>query len=116
MIKFVSDKAPIPLMSLMIYCSTIILPLGYFLYSGGKFQASNNVLALAIITGIFLAAGSIMMLYAFRISSASQVIPIVNLNTLVTVGLAILILNEKLTPKIGLGIVFAVVSIYLLTT
>ncbi|HIK00338.1 TPA: DMT family transporter [archaeon] len=115
-LKFVSDKAPVPLLTFVIYLSTIILPLGYFVFSGTKFQITNNVLALTVLIGIIGSAAFISMTYALRAGTASQVIPVINLNTLVTVALAVLIINEKLTPKIGLGVVFAVVSLYLLTS
>ena len=114
--KYISDKAPIAVLATIISISSVIIPLGYFLYGGGKFQISNSTLIIAVAFGLLFSISFIFLGYSLRSGFASKVIPVVNLNTLVTVALAVLILNEKLTPKIGLGIGFAIVSLYLLTS
>ena len=116
LLKLVSNKTAVPLLVVIIYVSSLMAPLGYFLYTGEKFQLTNNFLIPAILIGVIGSVSFIVMTYALRVGTASQVIPVVNLNTLVTVALAVLILNEKLTPKVGLGILFAIVSLYLLTS
>ena len=116
LLKFVSGQAPVSLLTFIIYVSAIAAPILYFLYSGEKFQLSGNFLVPAILIGVIGSISFILMTYALRAGTASHVIPIINLNTLVTVALAFLILGEKLTPKVGLGIFFAVASLYLLTS
>jgi len=70
---------------------------------------------LIFIIGILFFASILIMYYALVNGNASLVMPIVNLNTVIIVVLAILILKEKLTFNSSMGIILSVIAIYLLT-
>jgi len=57
----------------------------------------------------------LFMYYALVKGYASTVIPVVNLNTIIVVILAVLILKEKLTFTSSVGITLSVIAIYLLS-
>lgn len=71
--------------------------------------------AVVFIIGVLFFTSVMLMYHALRKGDASIVIPIINLNTVVVVILAVLILKEKLTVTSSAGIMLSVVAIYLLS-
>lgn len=65
--------------------------------------------------GILFFMAILFMYYALVKGYASTVIPLINLNTVIVVILAVLILKEKLSPSTSAGIVLSVIAIYLLS-
>ena len=65
--------------------------------------------------GILFFMAVLFMYYALVKGYASTVIPIVNLNTVIVVILAVQILKEKLTFTSSAGIALSVIAIYLLS-
>jgi uncharacterized membrane protein len=68
----------------------------YFLLSGGISMPSNNMgIGTALAAGIFWAAGTLLVLMAFAGGAdAARLTPVFNMNTLVVVGLGIVLLHE----------------------
>ena len=68
----------------------------YFLLSGGLSMPSNNIaVGTALAAGVFWAVGTLLVLAAFAGGAdASKLAPIFNMNTLVVVGLGIVLLHE----------------------
>ncbi len=68
----------------------------YFLLSGGFSMPSNNAgIGTALAAGVFWAVGTLLVLAAFAGGAdASKLTPIFNMNTLVVVGLSIVLLHE----------------------
>ena len=116
MLKFLSDKIPTIPLVFIIYAAAALAAFAAILKGGGFPKIPLNLTAIAILTGAIVVIGYVAFALAFKNGPAVKVMPIVNLNTIITVGMAILLLNEKMTPKIGLGIAFAIISIYLLTS
>ncbi len=70
---------------------------------------------LAISTGMIGLTGALGFLYAVKFGKVSVVAMFTALSPLVTIALGCLLLKEALTIKEGLGIVSALVAIYLFT-
>ncbi|RLG19852.1 hypothetical protein DRN67_01555 [Candidatus Micrarchaeota archaeon] len=94
----------------------------YFLLQGGVAMPQNNAATLtAMAAGTCWAIGTIMVLKAFAGGAdASRLTPIFNMNTLVVVGLGILLLKELPTQpemiRVVSGAVFVVVGGILVST
>lgn len=98
----------------------VVLSIGGLLilaFSGltGGLELTPDMALFMVPTGILAGVGMYLAYKALSLGDASKAIPIVNLNTLVVVILAVALLKEGLTLRSGLGIVFAVLSIYLLS-
>jgi len=68
----------------------------------------------AIGTGIFAFVGSLFFIFALATGKTSAVVTLTALYPLVTIFLAIFFLGETITLRMFLGIIFAVIAIYLL--
>ncbi|VVC04055.1 Sugar transport protein [Candidatus Burarchaeum australiense] len=69
----------------------------YFMFNGSSLALPNNNLAMvvALAAGIFWAVGTLCVLMAFAGGAeAARLAPIFNMNTLVVVGLGIVLLHE----------------------
>ncbi|HZU24277.1 MAG TPA: DMT family transporter [Bryobacteraceae bacterium] len=72
--------------------------------------------AYALLTGVLGGVGNITLYLALaRGGNASVVVPLAGLAPLVTVVLAFMLLREKLNRLQGMGVILALVSIYLLS-
>jgi transporter family protein len=69
----------------------------------------------AIIGGIAAAIATIIFFLALESGPLSKVSPIVNMSLLVSVLLGVIILKEAVNIRIAAGIVFAILSIFMLT-
>lgn len=64
--------------------------------------------------GILWGIGTVTFIFALKYGSASTVTPVTALYPLVTVLLAVIFLKETITLKIGVGILMAIGSMFLL--
>jgi len=97
-----------------------LLPLMAWMLAASRSRAERQVRKgafYALITGILGGTGNIAFLAALGSGGkASIVVPFVGLAPLVTVFMALVILKESLTRAQVVGLIFALVSIYLLST
>jgi len=82
---------------------------------GGMPSFEMQMLKYAVPAALFSALALYFLYGALKVGSASKVIAIINLNTLVVVVLAAMLLKEGITLKAGLGIALGVLSIILLS-
>ena len=114
MIKLISDKVALPVIMLFFYVFAVVIGAVFFVVSGAQFNFPISHALLAMAGGSFFAIGLIFASKALQAGTAVQVVPLFNLNTVVAVVLAILVLGEKLNLRITAGIVLALISVYLL--
>lgn len=88
---------------------------GYFISKNGLDIDYAN-LKFSIIGGIIAGIATILFFLAMQHAPISKVVPIVSLNVLVGVMLGVILLNETMTLRIAGGVVFAMISLYLLTS
>lgn len=73
-------------------------------------------IALGIITGVLGFLGALFFLFAVSKGPVSLVATLTALYPVISILLAIVILNEPITLKQGVGIIFALVAMVLVTT
>lgn len=78
-------------------------------------KVRKNLLKYPLIVGIFIFLSTFSLLTALRFEDASVIIPIVRMGFVVTSIFAFTLLREKITFEKALGILFAAVSLILLT-
>lgn len=83
-----------------------------------KFQVQTHPkgIALAASAGLLGFVGALCFLYAVSKGPVSVIAPLSSLYPILAVILAIVFLNEALTIKQGIGILFAVVAVILVAT
>src|SRR3989344_1951730 len=116
LVKFTVGKVP-PALFLMFYIGTAFFTsVALYLANRPPISFPGNTLWVTLAAGVVLGVGIFLVVNAFNLGLGSKVVTVINMNTLLTVALFVLLLGEKLTPKIGAGILFALVSLYLLTS
>ncbi|HIH44257.1 MAG TPA: EamA family transporter, partial [Candidatus Methanoperedenaceae archaeon] len=65
--------------------------------------------------GITAALATILFFLATQQAPLSRLAPVVNMSVMVAVFLGVVVLKEELNIRAGIGIVLAVISIYLLS-
>ncbi len=70
---------------------------------------------LSLLSSILAVVGMLSYIYALKVGEVSTVAPIRNLALVVTVILAIYVLNERLTVEKTLGVLFAILALILLS-
>jgi len=91
--------------------STVLI---FFLFTRPQISISQGFYY-AVLGGLIGGLGVILFYYALSQGKASVVIPLTALYPVVTVILSFLILQEKITLVQGVGILFALASIFLLS-
>lgn len=86
----------------------------FFLFSPFSLQTSNLGIMAGVGVGIFAFLGSLFFIFALSTGKASAVVTLTALYPLITIFLAILFLGETLTIRMFLGVIFAVIAIYLM--
>jgi len=81
---------------------------------GFKPEVNANGITFAILAGLSGSLGALFFLFAISRQKASIVVATTALYPLVTIILAFLILNEPITLKQGIGIIFALIAMVLL--
>ncbi len=85
-----------------------------FVFRKEASEALHNFSAWGYVFGILFGLGTVTFIMALKLKPASLVVPLTALYPLVTVVLSMLVLNETITLKSALGIVFAVIAVILL--
>ncbi len=75
----------------------------------------SRVILYAIIAGVFVVVGSLVLYYALYKGKASIVVPLSSIGPAITVILSILFLGESLTINQIIGIVLIIIGIILLS-
>ncbi len=88
--------------------------LGTFFISNIGIEDFSNI-KYGIAGGIFAAIATILLFLALENGPLSKVVPMVNMSLLVSVILGVIFLKETVNIRIITGIIFAIISIYLLT-
>ncbi len=94
----------------------VILALTLLAWYGPRLQTDWRGVALAAFTGLIGFVGALLYLRAVVTGPVSLVTTISALYPVLVIALAYLFLGETITLKQGLGVVLALVSIYLITT
>ncbi len=83
---------------------------------GFRPETQVNGVVYGVLTGVFLTLGSLFFLFAISKGKASVVVTMTALYPVVTILLAFLILREPITLRQGLGILLALVAMWLFST
>ncbi|MBE0520827.1 MAG: EamA family transporter [Candidatus Methanoperedenaceae archaeon] len=86
----------------------------YFISKNGLVVDYANI-KYSLFGGIVAGIATILFFLALQQAPISKVVPIVNLNVVVGVALGVILLNETMNLRIAAGVVFAMMSIYMLT-
>lgn len=89
--------------------------LGAYFVSKNGLDVDYANIKYALAGGIVAGIATILFFLALQQAPISKVVPIVNLNVVVGVMLGVLLLSETLNLRIAAGVVFAMMSIYMLT-
>ncbi len=107
-----------PVASSMIFIAAqfiVQILLGAYLFSKTDTVISYDNIKYGIAGGIVAGLATVLFFLALQQSTLSKVVPIVNMNVVVAVLLGVILLKDVMNYKIAAGIIFAVMSIYLLT-
>jgi uncharacterized membrane protein len=89
--------------------------LGAYFITRSDFNIDMEGIKYGIVGGIAAAVATIMFFLALESGPLSKVSPIVNMSLLVSVLLGVIIFKEAVNMKIAAGVVFAILSIFMLT-
>ena len=89
--------------------------LGAYLVSKTNFDISYESIKYGIAGGIAAAVATILYFLAIQQAPLSKVVPIVNMSVVVAVVLGITLLRDVINLRVAAGIIFAIMSIYLLS-
>ena len=89
--------------------------LGAYFITKNDFTMDNNSIKFGILGGIAAAFATIIFFLALESGPLSKVVPISNMSLLVGVILGVIFLGEAVNIRIAVGVVFAIMSIFLLT-
>ncbi|MGI9072465.1 MAG: EamA family transporter [Bryobacteraceae bacterium] len=115
--KIVVDRIS-PWMNQVLFSIGLLPLLAWMLFWKNLRQTTgppNKGAAFGLLTGIFGGLGNVTFYLALSRGKASVVVPMVGLAPLVTVVLALLILKESINRAQVVGVVLALLSIYLLS-
>lgn len=94
----------------MIPCALVVLKLTHF-----KFDFSSKSVIYGLLIGLTGAGGQLILFEALREGPAYIIFPIVSLYPVVTIGLSLWILKERANKRGWVGIVLALIAIFLLS-
>jgi drug/metabolite transporter (DMT)-like permease len=85
------------------------------IYNGWKINADKKSILYGCIAGVLGAAGQLVLFFTLQVAPAYLVFPLLSLTPVVTILLAVIFLKEK-TGKLGwIGILVAVIAIFMLS-
>ena len=94
----------------------IVLSLIVLSVTNFRLETHPKGIALAGMAGLVGFVGALCFLFAVSRGPVSIIAPLSALYPILTVGLAIIFLNETVTIKQGVGIIFAVLGVVLVST
>ncbi len=93
----------------------LVVALVVIFATGTRIEGNATGIGLATLTGAFVFVGSVFFLFAIRDGKTSIVVALTALYPLLTIALAMIFLHETLTVKQGIGVVFAVAAVILIS-
>ncbi len=108
-----------PVASSMVFIAVQFLAqiiLGLYIITKSDFNMDISSIKYGIAGGIAAAVATIFFFLALESGPLSKVVPIANMSLLVGVLLGIIFLKETMNLRVAAGIVFAILSIFLLTS
>lgn len=90
--------------------------LGAYFITKSDFNMDMGSIKYGIAGGIAAAVATIIFFLALESGPLSKVSPIVNMSLLVSVLLGVILLKEAVNMRIAAGVVFAILSIFMLTS
>jgi len=87
----------------------------YCLLKKVPLKINKSLAQYSIIVGLSIFLGTFLALFALKAGNASVIVPMVRMGFVVTAICAFLFLKEKITLEKGLGILFAVAALVLLS-
>lgn len=87
----------------------------YCLLKKVRLKPGKSLVKYSIIVGLFIFIATFLALIALKAGNASVIVPIARMGFVVTAIGAFLFLKEKITLEKGLGILFAVAALVLLS-
>lgn len=94
---------------------TLIAGLVVALMISTRFELSAKTVSLSLLNGLTAGFGTLMFIYAMQRGPAIPIVMITALYPMVSILLVALFLNESVTMKQTIGIVFSMIAIYCLT-
>ncbi len=113
-----SSAGSSPIISSMIFIAaqfTVQILLGAYFISKSDLNVSFDAVKYGIAGGIVAAVATIFFFLAIQQAPLSKVVPIVNMSVVVAVVLGITLLRDVINLRVAAGIIFAIMSIYLLS-
>jgi transporter family protein len=95
---------------------SVVFAIFIFFLLGFRPETHPKGISLAVSTGILGMLGALFYLFAMTKGKVSVIATMIALNPIITIGLAYFILNEPITLKEGIGMLFAFIAIVLFTT
>jgi transporter family protein len=113
--KAITDDVHIYAISFFIYLFMAILFGTYCLLKKVPLKIDKPLVKYSIPIGLSVSIGTLLALIALKAGNASVIVPVVRMGFVVTAICAFLFLKEKITLEKGLGILFAVAALVLLS-
>ncbi len=106
-----------PWMGQVLLTVGLVVPVAIVLASPRRFAGSRRGrgFGYAFLTGLLGGAGNILFFAALTKGEASVIVPLTSLSPLVTVLVGVLVLKEKPRRSQAVGLVLALIAIYLLS-
>ena len=104
--------------SVLIYevVGVLIVALVVLYTMGFKPETNTKGIVFGVLAGIAGLLGTLFFLFAISKGKASVVVTMTALYPIITIFLSFFVLNETITVKQGIGMIFALLAIVLLTT
>ena len=119
-IKYATGKLDVVSLSFFNTLSSLILIsaiFGWFWLSKSQISFTQEGVYIALAAGIIAVFAVLFEAMAFKLGNISVVGPLIAVGVAtLTVAAGMLIFKEPMTPKIGVGIILALVAIYLLSS
>lgn len=101
--------------SAFVYQSVGVIMAGFLVFWLMDFKAATNTkgILFSLLTGVAYGLGCLFYFYAASRGNIINVVTLTALYPLVTIVLAYLILHETISPRQGLGVIFALTAVVL---
>lgn len=114
--KLLVDRAS-PYTSQVLYTVGLLVPTAIVLFSPKRFagQRPGRGLFFAVLTGLLGGLGNIAFFVALAKGNASVIVPLTSLSPMVTVLVGVMVLKERMRWFQYVGLVLALIAMYLLS-